>query len=76
MTRSQLALAIRSHAAAAGYTTRTLAVALGVTPQCVWSWFTGHSFPTIDKLIELCAVCGVTLADFFEPQDYSRMVLR
>jgi DNA-binding XRE family transcriptional regulator len=76
MTRSQLALAIRSHAAAAGYTTRTLATALGVTPQCVWSWYVGNSFPQIDTLIALCAACGVTLAEFFEPQSYRDMVLR
>ena len=49
---------------AAGMTVHDLQLQMGFnTPQAIFKWFRGDALPTIDNLVILAALFGVTLDD-------------
>ena len=54
---------------AAGMTVRELQAVFGfATPQAIYKWQRGDALPTLDNLVVLAAVFGVTLDDILSLQ--------
>jgi Predicted transcriptional regulators len=49
---------------AAGLSVRQMQAVFGfTTPQAIYKWFHGDAMPTVDNLVILAAILGVTLDD-------------
>jgi len=74
--RPALALRIRFYLRRSGVSRRELALALGITEQCVWSWIHAKAIPSVPTLARFCTVCGTDLATFFGPVPRSYRIRR
>lgn len=56
----------------AGLTAREVALALGVSPQNVYSWEAGSYFPRAAQLKRLGSLYGVTVDDLLDDTEVNR----
>ena len=58
---------------AAGLSVKDLQMAFGfATPQAIYKWIHGTALPTIDNLVVLAAVLGVTMDEIVVVKNYAR----
>ena len=58
---------------AAGFSVRDLQMIFGfTTPQAIYKWIHGTAMPTIDNLVILAAVLGVTLDEIVVVETFTR----
>ena len=58
---------------AAGLSVKDLQMVFGfATPQAVYKWIHGTALPTIDNLVILAAVLGVTMDEIVVVKNYAR----
>ena len=61
---------------AAGLTVKDLQCVFGfTTPQAIYKWQRGTAMPTVDNLVVLAAVFGVTVDDILVCGDCAQMVI-
>lgn len=58
---------IRHWRSEAGLTKTELANAVGVGQSSVTGYESGYQIPTIGTLAKICAVCGITMYEFWGP---------
>ena len=58
---------------AAGLSVKDLQMVFGfATPQAIYKWIHGTALPTIDKLVILAAVLGVTMDEIVVVKNFAR----
>ena len=58
---------------AAGLSVKDLQIVFGfATPQAIYKWIHGTALPTIDNLVILAAVLGVTMDEIVVVKNYAR----
>lgn len=53
----------------AGFTFKRISEEVGVNPQAVYKWAYGNSLPTIDNLVILAYLLGVTIDELIITED-------
>lgn len=65
--RMEISDLIRSERTKKGWTQRAFAKALNVSPGAVAQWELGATRPTLARLIDICAVFGISVQTFLAP---------